>query len=568
MLSTVKHTPPKRTRRQKNASVPWCLRRVPLPEHRCYRRHSQLCGNHPAKPIHLHEVRNASCTGGPSAFGSENAVHLQIISNEVLVVPTAANNRMHPSGWSALRQVIANLRDAVAMAQPFPDVEFVMCLVDTHAGWPVLIYGHEEQQDGADSNRAPGTGRDSFRATTPQPRPPGPFLIPIGMRAASMNHGVPATAPTPLDRARASSTAAAAAAAAAASTTTSTPSSSSARSPPARPEPPAASELGSEAPWEAPAPWEPPTAWPAVAEWQQRKAVAVWRGSNTGTPLLRLSTWATNTRGRLTALSRLFPDQLDAAISGWPQPHGGSREQAALERVVRSTKPMPFAALRGYRYLVDVDGNVQSNRFPALLRLGSLVLKSTRYRTALSAAVAAGQFPQVIDVHPSLEDLIAKIRCLQGKDAAARARAQQGSAAAARLLTYESQVGYLADLLIHYARMQTFRPKRLPRAVPAASLLLVPVQARSPRVLGETGDPGRPRTDLSLASARPVDLLREATGGRWPPVADAGPGRLQLAFVDLSTADCVLAALSVSLGLVCWLKARHAARAPVRPAVR
>ena len=499
---------PRRPRRQKNASTPWCLRRAPLPVHRCYRRHSQLCGDHSEQPIHLHDVRNASCTTEPSAFGTDNAVRVQIINNEVLIVPPPENARMHPSGWSTLRHVAANLRDAVAMVQTFPNVEFVMCLVDTHAKWPVLINGHEQRDE-----------EIVVRGTHRRP-PPRPFLIPIAMRAASMNRGVPATAPTPLDHA----------------------------------------------------------AWPAAGEWQRRKAVAMWRGSNTGTPLLRLSTWAANTRGRLTALSRLFPRQLDAAISGWPQPHGGAKEQAALNRVVRSSAPMPFASLSGYRYLIDVDGNVQSNRFPALLRMGSLVLKSTRYHTALSAAVAAGQFPQVVDIEPSLGDLIAKVRCLQSKDAASLIRAQQGGEAAARLLTYESQVGYLCDLLLHYARMQTFRPRRLPQAVPAASLLLVavpapprkleeaarraklrsPVQA-SPVGLGPAqaegssspGDGGRASPPLAgpLASARPIDLLREATGGRWPPIA----GDRLLAFVDLSRADCILAAVAAwcLLGLLC-----------------
>ena len=46
----------------------------------------------------------------------------------------------------------------------------------------------------------------------------------------------------------------------------------------------------------------------------------------------------------------------------------------------------------------------------------------------------------------------------------------RGTVVAADLLSYESVLGYWADLLHHYAALQTFTPQRLEGAVPASRL--------------------------------------------------------------------------------------------------
>ena len=61
---------------------------------------------------------------------------------------------------------------------------------------------------------------------------------------------------------------------------------------------------------------------------------------------------------------------------------------------MQSAAPVPFSAFGARKYVVDVDGNVQSDRFASLLTLGNLVLKATRFRTAYTLSLS--QLPQVV----------------------------------------------------------------------------------------------------------------------------------------------------------------------------
>ena len=171
-------------------------------------------------------------------------------------------------------------------------------------------------------------------------------------------------------------------------------------------------------------------------------------------------------RARLTVLSRMYPDALDAAITGWPQPYGGNL--SVLKRFLRAApKTLPTYTSR-YKYMVDVDGNVQSNRFRHVMTQGAIVLKATNFVSAYAASLHA--LPHVIMVKPDLSDLVSTVRCLQRHDAAALRALHRGTAVASDLLSYESVLGYWADLLHHYAALQTFTPQRLEGAVPASRL--------------------------------------------------------------------------------------------------
>ena len=78
--------------------------------------------------------------------------------------------------------------------------------------------------------------------------------------------------------------------------------------------------------------------------------------------------------------------------------------------------------------------------------------------------------PHVIRIKPDLSDLIPTVRCLQRHDAAALRTLRVGMAAAADLLSHENVRAYWADLLHHYASLQTFKPAKEPLAVPAERL--------------------------------------------------------------------------------------------------
>ena len=97
-----------------------------------------------------------------------------------------------------------------------------------------------------------------------------------------------------------------------------------------------------------------------------------------------------------------------------------------------------------------------------------IVLKATRFVSAYAASLHA--LPHVIMVKPDLSDLVPTVRCLQRHDAAALRALRRGMAAATDLLSYENVLAYWADLLEHYAALQTFMPHVDARAVPASRL--------------------------------------------------------------------------------------------------
>ncbi len=201
-------------------------------------------------------------------------------------------------------------------------------------------------------------------------------------------------------------------------------------------------------------------------QWNAKRSVAAWRGSNTGFARTSVASWSGNMRARLTVLSRMYPDALDAAITGWPQPHGGNL--SVLKRFLRAARRTPPDYFRGFKYVVDVDGNVQSNRFRAVMMQDALVLKATRFVSAYAPSLHA--LPHVIVVRPDLSDLVPTIRCLQRNNAHALRALRRGMANASALLSYENVLAYWADLLEHYAALQTFVPKVDARAVPASRL--------------------------------------------------------------------------------------------------
>ena len=167
-----------------------------------------------------------------------------------------------------------------------------------------------------------------------------------------------------------------------------------------------------EKPWRA----EPSSAPVSSEAWRGRRGVAAWRGSNTGFARTSLVSWSGNMRARLTVLSRMYPEALDAAITGWPQPHGGVN-LSVLTRFLRGAPRTPPDYLRRYKYAVEVDGNVQSNRFRWVASRNAIVLQATRFVSAYTASLHA--LPHVVTIRPDLSDLVPTVRCLQRHDGAA-----------------------------------------------------------------------------------------------------------------------------------------------------
>ena len=299
---------------------------------------------------------------------------------------------------------------------------------------------------------------------------------------------------------------------------------------------------------------------PSAATWARMNGTALWRGANTGKQAILIGRWERNMRARLTVLSRLFPNHLDAAITAWPQRHANL---SLLTPFLRAGKAVPFETFRRHKYVVDVDGNVQSDRFASLLGLGNLVLKATRFATAYTANVA--EMPNVVHVAPDLSDLIEVISCLRQHDARAYTRARAGVAAARRLVSYEALVGYWGDLLEHYAAQQTFVPAKADGAVPASALLLLgrrtlPSNAPLAAVGGAAGG-GRGGGRGGRGGVVPRRQMGAPGGGRL--MTDViqqtlgRPGRDAVSFVDLSGADAVGAAALCALPFAAWWLVRR-----------
>ena len=104
--------------------------------------------------------------------------------------------------------------------------------------------------------------------------------------------------------------------------------------------------------------------------WEDRRPLAFWRGATTG----RQRPWRTLQRVRLCEVAKEHPELLDAAISHiTPLTENDAAEVAASGLVGDWTPP---EAMLGYRYQVDVNGNVnaRSGLYQRLLS-GSAVLK-------------------------------------------------------------------------------------------------------------------------------------------------------------------------------------------------
>ena len=111
----------------------------------------------------------------------------------------------------------------------------------------------------------------------------------------------------------------------------------------------------------------------------------------------------------------MYPDAVDAAITAWPQPHGGNL--SVLKRFLRAAPRAKPGYFRRHKYVVDVDGNVQSNRFREVMSHDAIVLKATRFTSAYAPSLPS--LPHVIRIRPDLSDLVPTLRCLQQHDAAA-----------------------------------------------------------------------------------------------------------------------------------------------------
>jgi hypothetical protein len=165
--------------------------------------------------------------------------------------------------------------------------------------------------------------------------------------------------------------------------------------------------------------------------WQDRAAVAYWRGSTTGIPMDRAVGWRSLQRIRLCDIAAANPAMLDAGITGISQIADPEAVTELEARNLRRPRVAPVTYLK-YRYQIDIDGNSNAwDGFFLRLLTGSPVLKIASpsgfqqwYYDRLKPWV------NFVPVEADMADLVEKVAWLRDNDDAARKIGEAGRALA------------------------------------------------------------------------------------------------------------------------------------------
>lgn len=182
--------------------------------------------------------------------------------------------------------------------------------------------------------------------------------------------------------------------------------------------------------------------------WQDRHAVAFWRGATTGIPASP-GDWRTLERIRLCEIARRNSQTglIDAGISSIIQFDDSSVVQQIRESELMRD-PVPWQNWNRYKYLIDIDGNSSpwSNLFQRLLT-ASPVLKVESSR-GLQQWFYDELIPwrNYVPIAPDASDLMDKIRWLVRNDTVAEQIGQNGRTLAEHL-TYEREIGRSAGVI-------------------------------------------------------------------------------------------------------------------------
>eukprot|EP00928_Gymnodinium_smaydae_P090491 TRINITY_DN74281_c0_g1_i1.p1 TRINITY_DN74281_c0_g1~~TRINITY_DN74281_c0_g1_i1.p1 ORF type:complete len:268 (+),score=42.34 TRINITY_DN74281_c0_g1_i1:105-806(+) len=202
----------------------------------------------------------------------------------------------------------------------------------------------------------------------------------------------------------------------------------------------------------------------ATVPWAARVPVAFFRGAESGCRRPRAAlargrrrgacdawdrvTWSLWPRSRLAILSRKRPDLVDAKIvsrfAHHPQLRTAFTKRNLTGPAVRAEDQLQ------YRYLVDLDGTTQSNRFVWALMSGSLVIKQTSYAAIWCSGILK-PWRHYVPVKGDLADLPGVLNWARTRDAEAERLAARGMAVARRHLGLEASLRYLHHLIVTLA---------------------------------------------------------------------------------------------------------------------
>mmetsp|Transcript_26144 Transcript_26144/g.60484 ORF Transcript_26144/g.60484 Transcript_26144/m.60484 type:complete len:124 (-) Transcript_26144:186-557(-) len=118
----------------------------------------------------------------------------------------------------------------------------------------------------------------------------------------------------------------------------------------------------------------------------------------------------------------MFPESIDASVTK----HAGNNvsESEMLMRIIGPPRYLArgTSAYLRHKVIMDIDGNVQANRFPELVLAGSVVIQATKFELPLAAPCSC-----IFSVRPDLSDLLPTLACLRAHENLTLARVKHGA---------------------------------------------------------------------------------------------------------------------------------------------
>ena len=170
--------------------------------------------------------------------------------------------------------------------------------------------------------------------------------------------------------------------------------------------------------------------------WRYRRPVVIWRGATTGSHAITPRRLPQNPRYRLCAHSLRWPDRLDARFTSVVQCRDCEAQQAViaeLQRLGLLAPPLQPLAMAQCRWIVDLDGNVNSWGLLWKLLSGSCVLRVSSDRAQWYHHRLV-PFQHLVPIRSDLADLQQQLDWCFANPAACEAIAEAGQQMALQVL--------------------------------------------------------------------------------------------------------------------------------------
>jgi len=194
--------------------------------------------------------------------------------------------------------------------------------------------------------------------------------------------------------------------------------------------------------------------------WDNKKDIAVWRGASTGCG----TTVDTNTRLKVSYLSVLNPDKINAGIVKWntrPRKQKnipyldtielkGQRNQKYMEYknvVISQVDRMSPTEQSTYKYLIHVDGHVSAFRLSYEMKMGCvLLLAESQYRMWFKPLLKP--YEHYVPVKSDLSDLVKQIDWCRKNDSKCKVIASNARDFYYKNLEKDGVLDYMQNLLV------------------------------------------------------------------------------------------------------------------------